>query len=128
MKKISPKDYAHALLVSLEKSGADKERTVKNFITAIRAHSDWARRKEIVDAFEKAWFKKQGKSIVSIESARPLTKTQETNLQKQWAGAEIRYAINQSLVAGVRIVVDEERQFNGSLARKLRTLFRGEER
>lgn len=123
MKKIPAQNYADALIATLEDQRIEKDRAIANFVAAIRRHNDWSRRSQILEAFERAWLRKHGKSLVSIESARPLTNEQKEWFERAWKGAEIRYAENPALVGGVRIVLDGERQFDGSLARKLRTLF-----
>lgn len=125
MKKLSPQNYAKAFLAALEEPGIDANEAVKRFIAAVRRRNDWSRRNEILSVIEAKWRAKQGKSLLTIESARPLTRAQRESLAKRWSGAtfDVRETTNPSLIAGVKLVVNGERQLDGSLNRKLRDMF-----
>jgi len=112
----------------------------QNFLTLVRRNNDEARFGKILD--EAARLARRGTSggtggesgkgergagerEVVIESARPLGKSQEAlikNLLKP--GDAVSYKITPDLVAGVKIVVNDEMQFDGSLKAKLDSLFR----
>ncbi len=124
MKKISVDSYADALLaVSKETKNAGK--LIEKFIEAIKKNNDWARRTQILEACEKKWRHLHGKSLITIESARPLSSEQQSKLTNQWKNknSDIEYKINNSLIAGVKVIINEEKQFDVSLKRKLATLF-----
>ncbi|OGZ54178.1 MAG: hypothetical protein A3B25_00675 [Candidatus Ryanbacteria bacterium RIFCSPLOWO2_01_FULL_48_26] len=124
MKKISTDSYAAAFVAVLEKS-RNADTVVKNFIETIKKNNDWAKRRQIREACEKEWRKVHGKSLVVIESARELNGEQRARVSKQWKdkGHSVEYKIYPSLIAGVKIVIDEEKQFDGSLNNKLRKVF-----
>ncbi len=124
MKKIKVNMYADAFVAALHGAGA-KEKLIGNFIESIRKHNDWSRRHQILAAVEKKWRRAQGKSLITIESARALSKDQEEQLGKRWKdkNSDIEYTTNPSLIAGAKIVINEERQLDGSLKRKLAELF-----
>ncbi len=124
IKKISPDSYAKAFVAILEKS-RNPNAVVKNFIETIKKNNDWARRRQIREACERKWRAARGKSLITIESARELSAEQRTQLSKGWEekGHSVEYKIYPSLIAGVKIVIDGEKQFDGSLKRKVNKMF-----
>ena len=61
---------------------------------------------------------------VFIESGRPLGKSQETLIKHLLKpGDAVRHRTDPGLVAGVRVTVNDEMQFDGTLAAKLDILF-----
>ncbi len=124
MRKTSPDAYAEAFLAVAENAG-DKSAIIKRFVGAIQRRNDWSWRGHILEACEKKWRRAHGKSLVTIESARELLPAQRTRLTSQWKNKthDVEFKINPSLIAGVRILINDERQFDGSLKRKLAELF-----
>lgn len=126
MKKISVDSYAAAFISALTGTGA-KEKIVERFIETIRRHNDWSRRHQIIAACEKKWRKIEGKSLITIESARELSKERYAQLTKHFKDkkSDIESRINPSLIAGVKILIDDEKQLDGSLNSKLQKIFAG---
>lgn len=124
MKTISPDVYAEAFVKTLAGRHVS-ETVIERFIASIRKHNDWARRNNIIRACEKKMRQRDGKELITIESARELSLAQREKLSLAWKGKnqDIEYRINPSLIAGVKIVIDEEKQFDGSLRRKLDKMF-----
>lgn len=100
---------------------------VSNFISLIRKNGDWSKKDEIVGACETALRKKTGRSSLVIESARPLNEKQKEAILAKFRGGlyDFEEKINPDLLAGVRLVRDEERQFDASLQKKLKQIFSG---
>ena len=132
--KYSVHDYAKALAEAsrdVGKTGQSTDAIVKQFIAILRKNGDEGMLKKIVE--EAARFMRSdaeaapsAKTVrdVLVESARPLSKSQEAivkNFLK--SGDAVRYAVNADLVAGVRITVNDEMQFDASLQHKLDTMF-----
>lgn len=124
MKKISVDSYATAFVSALKGTGS-KEKILEKFIETIRRHNNWSRRHQILAACEKKWRRAEGKSLVIIESARELSTVQRTQLLAQFKNKnhDVEYTINPSLIAGVKILINDEKQLDGSLNNKLRKIF-----
>ncbi len=125
MKKISIHNYAEAFLKMLQKPGANADEVLKRFIVMIKRRNDWPRRNEILSAVEAKWRATLGRSLLTIESARTLTSAQRESLIRRWSKEkfDMKEKINPTLIAGVKLIVNGERQLDGSLNRKLRDMF-----
>lgn len=122
--KYSVHDYAKALDGAVAAPKANDAAIAKNFLALIRRNGDESRLEKILDEAARLARGKHGVREVTIESARPLTASQESaakNFLK--SGDMVNYAIDPTLVAGVRIIMNDETQFDGSLKSKLDTLF-----
>ncbi len=65
-----------------------------------------------------------GRRKVTIESARPLTRKMESELAKVLRKDDVlETRIDPGLVAGVKLTVDDQSQFDGSFRRKIDKLF-----
>ncbi len=96
----------------------------KNFLSIIRRNGDEARLEKILDEAARLARGKHGVREVTVSSARPLSASQEGAAKKFLKpGDMVDYAIDPALVAGLKIVVNDETQFDGSLKSKLDTLF-----
>jgi F0F1-type ATP synthase delta subunit len=124
--KHSARNYARAFadLSAGELKKEDETRLVKNFATLVHKNGDSAKWNAILIEASKLLREKEGRRKVTIETARPLTETGRGQLagilQK---GDIIEEKINTSLVAGVRVTVNDENQFDASLTRRLDRLF-----
>jgi F0F1-type ATP synthase delta subunit len=131
--KYSVHDYAKALDGAIADSTAEpvakKEVIVKNFLELIRKNNDEGHMKKILDeAARLARGRGRGKADamrqVTIQSARPLSKAQEKMVQSFLRVNDIvEYEIDLELVAGVKIIVNDEMQFDGTMKAKLDSLF-----
>jgi F0F1-type ATP synthase delta subunit len=131
--KYSVHDYAKALDKAIVDSAAGpvakKEAIVKNFLGLIRKNNDEARMKKILDeAARLARGRHRGQADatrqITIQSARPISKAQEKMLQSFLHAEDIvEYEIDPELVAGVKIIVNDEMQFDGTMKAKLDKIF-----
>jgi F0F1-type ATP synthase delta subunit len=103
---------------------ASEDKIVKNFLALVQKNGDSSHWNAILKESAKMLREKEGKRGVVIETARPLNgalrKRLEDILQE---GDVIEEKIDATLVAGVRVTVNEESQFDASLSRKLQKLF-----
>ena len=123
--RYSLKNYAEALAAAIHdidpaRSGA----IVKNFLVLLGKSGDEVHAEKIVNAAERILRKKDGGREVIFESARSL----EPGNKKLLSGVArekdiVATHINPDLVAGVRIVIDGEQEFDGSLKGKLDKMF-----
>ena len=117
--KYAPKIYAQAFLEALPAGEAGKP-FIKRFLQVIEKNGDSARLDKIVEAIEELETKKQGGRMIHIELARNPELAKQFKFQSK---DNVKVSVNPSLVAGVRITIDGEQQFDGSLIRKLNKIF-----
>jgi len=122
--KYSVQNYAKALVEAIEAPKANHAAVEKNFLALVRKNGDETRLKKILEeAARLSRGKGAGRDVV-ISSARPLAKAQEKLLQQfVKPGDTVTYATNPELVAGIKIVVNDEMQFDGTMKGKLDRLF-----
>lgn len=122
--KYSPQNYALALSSVLAKSKEDKV-VFSNFLKVVKKNGDQKILPKILNAFKKIEIKKKGGSHIKIEFAHEPEAAQLKSITKEFGSHDlIETTTNPSLVAGVRITFDEEREIDNSLARKLHKLFK----
>jgi F0F1-type ATP synthase delta subunit len=124
--KYSPENYAIALTAELKKvSSADHDKLVKNFVAQIYRHGDFPALDKIEKAVEAELAKAAGGKVVEVEFAREVDKKSAELLTGKFTKNDVvKFRTNPSLVAGVRITVDGEKELDGSLRGKLNKIFR----
>lgn len=123
MAKYSVKDYARAFALAAKESGNEAE-VVKNFLSLIAKNGDAAKLKKILAEAEKLVRADAGLRKLTLETARPLTGNAGETLQGFVKKNDVlEEKVVPELVAGVRITIDDERQFDASLAKKLQRMF-----
>ena len=120
-----PEFYARAFLETAEHAPESKlEALVKIFLEIIRKNGDWSGLNKIFKVVQSMTVKKAGGHIVKIETARHVPNELSENLKKCFQEHDLlELAINPDLVAGVKILIDEEKELDFSLKRKLQKLF-----
>lgn len=122
---IYAKALAEVIADTYKKDGEkDSAKIVKNFLELVRRNGDEVHLRKILE--EAARFARGAAGIrkVSVESARALTAAQEKEIAKFLKKDDVvERAIDPSIIAGVRLIVDDEMQFDGSLKGKLDALF-----
>ena len=100
--------------------GARDDEIAKNFIAIVRKNSDEAHLKKILEEASRFARGKSGVRKVTIASARELNNVQG-RLVEQFVkpGDVVERRINPGLIAGVKITLNDELQFDGSLKNKL---------
>lgn len=124
--KYSTHTYAKALAeVITEAKGAEAEQFAQNFIALIKKNGDEAHARKILEEAARMLRGKRGIRKVTFETARPLGAKQKQILASfAKPGDVIEEEIDPALIAGVRIIVDDEKQFDESLRGKLDKLFK----
>jgi len=121
--KYAPHTYAKALVEALTASGGSKEKDdalSKNFLALVRKNGDEGRLKKILEEASRFARGKSGVRKITIVSARELTGAQEAEMARFIkAGDVVERRIEPELIAGVKIVINDELQFDGSLKNKL---------
>ena len=126
--KYSVHDYAKALDAALAEAGtltpAKSETIGKNFLAIVRRNGDEGRLKKILEEAGRLSRGKQGTREITVVSARALAKPQEKLLQQFVKPSDaVRYEIDPDVIAGIKIIVDDEMQFDGTMKAKLDNIF-----
>jgi F0F1-type ATP synthase delta subunit len=123
--KYSPKDYARAFaeLADSAKAKDAEETLVNNFLRAVEKNGDAGQLKKIFEAAEEAVRKNHGLRKVTIETARPLPGAKKSLGEFLKPSDVIEEKTDPSLVAGMKVTINDEMQFDGTLSRKLKNLF-----
>lgn len=121
---IYAKALSDAIAGAENKSAAEREKIAENFIAMVRRNGDEMHLPKILEEAARFVRGKRGIHKVTIESARPLKPEQKKSLRQFIKeGDVVEEHINPELIAGVKIIVNDERQFDGSLKGKLDKLF-----
>jgi F0F1-type ATP synthase delta subunit len=124
--KTSPKNYARAFaeVVSGDLSAAEEKKFIKNFTALVEKNGDASKWSKILMEAERMIREKTGQRKIVLESARPLTAKLRKELNHIVRKDDVvEEKVDAALVAGVRVLINDEEQFDASLARKLQKMF-----
>ena len=124
--KYKSKDYATVLaeLIMKEVTPIQEKKFSDNFLKFLEKNRDNSKAKEIIDLAEAVFFKKINRKKIILETARKMGSEQKGLfgfLVKK--GDIIQEKINEELIAGVKIIVNNERQLDFSMQKKLQNIF-----
>ena len=118
--------YAKALAAALgEKHSPAKEKQfVENLLSLLLKNGDMGQAKKVLREAGKLVRRADGIRKVNIESARPMGAKTFDRIKGSFKKTDVfEEGIRPELVAGVRLLIDDELELDGSLARKLQKLF-----
>ncbi|HVM77276.1 MAG TPA: F0F1 ATP synthase subunit delta [Candidatus Paceibacterota bacterium] len=119
------KALAEVIIASKKQGEKDSDKIVKNFLELVRRNGDEVHLHKILEEAGRFARGAGGIRKVSIESARPLNAAQEKEIAKFLTADDIvERTIDPALIAGIRLVVNDEMQFDGSLRGKLDNVFK----
>ncbi len=121
--KYSIKKYAQALADAIAEKNVDEKKLMRNFLALLENTQDMKKADQILLLAEKLLLKKTGNKKVVLETAR---KTDIKNIMASFTkkGDVVERKINPGLVAGLKVIVDGNRQLDFSLQKKLQEMFR----
>lgn len=118
--KYSVHTYAKALVEAIEDPKVKDDAIEKNFLAVVRKYGDESHFRQILEEASRLARGKSGIRKVTVESARSLSDSQKKILaQFMKPQDEVEERIDPELVAGIKITVNDELQFDGSLKTKL---------
>jgi F0F1-type ATP synthase delta subunit len=130
-KQSKVKLYAKALAEVISEMGLDKKdlpagrQVVNNFTKLLISSGYEGKAKEILDLAENFLLAKQGKNKITFETARKLTQSQEKILESvAKKGDIVKEKINPELIAGIKIIINDSKQFDASLQSKLQNILK----
>ncbi len=118
--------YASALaeLAGRPMKAEEEKKLRQNFLSAVRKNGDTHQLPAIIAETERLLRQRSGRRKVVLETARPLTPAMQAPLARLFhKDDDIEVRVNPELVAGVKVTMDDEKQFDGSLKRKIDKLF-----
>ena len=117
--------YAKALAEAIAAPGVDAAAIAKNFMVLVVKNGDGRYARKILEEAARFARGKEGLRKVGVESARPLTAAQRREIGAfMQPGDVMEEEIVPDLIAGVRVFVDDEKLFDGSLKGKLDEIFK----
>jgi len=122
--KYNYKIYARALVSALDEAQdlAQKEKIIKNFLFLVQKNKDTRQLKKIVDFTSKILYKKEGYKRIVLETARAQNNLRSL-FQKFFDEKDvIEEKINPKILAGIRIVIDDEKELDFSFKKRLELL------
>jgi len=123
--KYKTKDYANALVEILSEDKMTDKKISQSFIKLLERQNDLKKSKEIIDLAEFLLAKKNKKKSIIFETARKLSENQKKILLKSTEKGDIvKERINSELIAGVKIIIDNEKQLDQTLLKKINSLFK----
>lgn len=119
--RYTPKQLARALIETCEQKGVDIDKAADGVVALLAQQRELARVRDVMEAVEHVWKQKYGAATVTIQTAHPLTAALHRKIEEAAAGAEVRSSVNQQLIGGARVRVDD-RIIDGSITGKLEQL------
>jgi len=122
--KYNYKIYAKALVSALDEAldSVQKEKIIKNFLFLIQKNNDVRQLKKIINYASKIIYKKEGRQKIILETARPQNNLK--NLFQKFFNEKdiIEEKINPNILAGLRIVINNEKELDFSFKKRLELL------
>jgi len=126
MKKYSITSLAKALAsLSLEKMSEEKEKKfAAEFLKLLYKQGMISKSEKIIELAKNYLLQKKGNRVIIVKTPRIIN-----NLQKKLVGSflklgdKVSYEIDANLIAGIKIIINDEKQLDFSLKRKLEEIF-----
>ncbi|HBT81794.1 hypothetical protein A2757_03205 [Candidatus Giovannonibacteria bacterium RIFCSPHIGHO2_01_FULL_48_47] len=117
--------YAQALFEALEEDGGKEEsKALKRFSALLEKNNDADNFEKILRAFEKIIVEKSGGKFVTLEFSRPVDENLVKKLSSIFSKKDfVEFRERPELLAGVRILIDGEKELDFSFQGRLNKLF-----
>lgn len=123
MKKNNIILYARALAEILSQKEFEEKKIVKNFVKILVDVGHENKSGEILALTEDLLLQKQGKRKIIFETARAVTSSQKKMMEGiVRRGDMVSEKINPELIAGIKIIINDSRQFDASMQSKLQRI------
>ena len=121
-----PRVYAAALVDALRAVGeSERASCIARFVRVLAKNGDLVRADAVTEEFEKIVSRENGGHFITLEFARAIDHAKEAELTSVFSDKDIfKRSITPSLVAGVRVTIDGDRELDVSLRGRLTQLFR----
>lgn len=120
--KYKARKYAQALVNALLEKKADENKISENFLKLLQKNGDMKASRDILALAGALLLQKTGNKKIILETARKID-TGEAVKSFVKKGDLIQEKINPALIAGIKIIVENNQQLDFSLLNKLNNLF-----
>lgn len=122
--KITPKQYAITLYEATKNaSKEDSEKLIKNFVDLLRFNNDLSLEKRIVEEYYAHYRKQKGISKLKIRSGEKLSPDIVSGIVQKFSGqVEMEEEVDESLIGGISLEINDDILIDGSVKKKLETL------
>lgn len=123
--RYSPKQYAAAFLASLAESSPKlRKDLIRRFLFAIIRRGDQRHLPAIIREIEREHLRERGVTVAEITSASPLPATVKRHIAaKLGKRSQIRERVDPHVIAGLRIIANENTLIDASAASLLKRMF-----
>ena len=124
--KYTTKQYATALLGALEdKTAREQKKILRRFMQVLLKSRDFSKRAAILKEYERQYLSAHGVKKVNLDSAAPVSPKLKNEIQKILGGKlSVSERVDPTLLAGIKIVVDDETLIDASGRARLEMLLR----
>lgn len=121
----SPTSFAKAFLAALAETPKEKHAALlKNFLKVVERYRAGLKIKNIVADIEALSLKQSGGRKIVLEMARPLNDKVRREILAQFGKKDrVEVKIKPEIIAGIKIIIDDEAALDNTLKRKLGKLF-----
>jgi len=124
MVKNKVKIYAKTLAEEILAGKLNNKEIIKSFVKVLAISGLLSKSKEVLEMAESFVLEAQGKRKIVLETARKVAPSQRKLLDGVVRkGDIITEKINSELIAGVKIIINNSKQFDASMQSKLRDIF-----
>mgnify|MGYP003395967542 CR=1 FL=1 len=125
MTKHTNRQYAEALFLALKnKKGEKRKSAIKNFLLLLQKHRSSPRLGLVLKDFEKIYLKEEGQKKVLLETPNTPSKELKKEITKILGeNIIISESINPSLLAGVKMLVNDELLIDATAKKYLDKMF-----
>jgi len=118
------KIYARALADFLQQPEEKDAKLADNFLKLLTRNNDLKKTDAILSIARKIYLKRTGNKYIVFETARKMSPKNE-NLLMSLAkkGDIVEEKISPEIIAGIKVVIDNEKQFDASVIKKIKKLF-----
>jgi len=122
---LAASQYAAVLVSSLDKKPEmERVKIIRRFLLLLRKNRDLGRLHLILRKFERLWFSRKGLRKVAVASAAPLDSRTRSDIGRIFGKKlVVEEEVKPNLLAGIRLLIDDETLIDASASRRLNQLF-----
>ena len=121
MNKYTSRKYAKALTEAiLAKEPQEPQKIISNFLALLQRNGDVKKAKEIIALAGALILEKEGNKKVTLQTAR---KIKNIGISIAKKGDVVVQEVNADLIAGVKVIINNEKQLDFSLKKKMQEIF-----
>lgn len=123
MKKNRTKLYAKALAEAILNKKSEGNKVSDNFVKLLVKTGQIKKAKEILNLAQDIILAKQGKRKITLQTARKMTESQKKLMDGFIKdGDVVKEKIDPDLIAGIKIIINDAKQYDASLQSKLQKI------